>query len=116
MPVVTRNDESLLESDINNLKNKYKSLAIITKSRQEAVLLYENLKDKIDCISLMEDSDKKFNKNLVIVPSYLAKGLEFDSVISYTSKNNCYTEKEKYLLYVVLTRCQHELVIYNSIN
>ena len=116
VPVVTRNDESLLESDINNLKNKYKSLAIITKSRQEAVLLYENLKDKIDGISLMEDSDKKFNKNLVIVPSYLAKGLEFDSVISYTSKNNCYTEKEKYLLYVVLTRCQHELVIYNSIN
>ena len=116
VPVVLRNDENLLEGDINNLKNKYKSLAIITKSRQEAVLLYENLKDKIDGISLMEDSDKKFNKNLVIVPSYLAKGLEFDSVISYTSKNNCYTEKEKYLLYVVLTRCQHELVIYNSIN
>ena len=62
----------------------------------------------------MEDKDKKFNKNFVIVPSYLAKGLEFDSVISYTSKDNMYTKKERYLYYVVATRCQHELIIYNA--
>lgn len=53
----------------------------------------------------MEDSTKKFNKNLVIVPCYLAKGLEFDSVISYTSIDNKYTLEEKYLYYVALTRC-----------
>ena len=62
----------------------------------------------------MEESSKEFNKNLVIVPCYLAKGLEFDSVISYTNKDNRYTEKEKYLYYVALTRCQHELIIYNE--
>ena len=62
----------------------------------------------------MEDSTKKFNKNLVIVPCYLAKGLEFDSVISYTSIDNKYALEEKYLYYVALTRCQHELVIYNE--
>ena len=62
----------------------------------------------------MEESNKKFNKNLVITPSYLAKGLEFDSVISYTDKNNIYTKEEKYLFYVVATRAQHELIVYNS--
>ena len=62
----------------------------------------------------MDDSSKDFNKNLVIVPSYLSKGLEFDSVISYSDKNNIYTKDEKYLFYVVATRCQHELIIYNA--
>ena len=64
----------------------------------------------------MEESNKEFNKNLVVVPSYLSKGLEFDSVISYTDENNIYTKKEKYLFYVVATRCQHELIIYNEPN
>ena len=62
----------------------------------------------------MEDGNKEFNKNLVIVPSYLSKGLEFDSVISYTDKNNIYNKAERYLFYVVATRCQHELIIYNA--
>ena len=70
------------------------------------------LKDKVKDISIMDDKNE-FNKNLVIVPSYLAKGLEFDSVISYTDKNNKYTKEEKYLFYVVVTRAQHELIIYN---
>lgn len=113
-PVKFRDDIKYLINDINNLKDKYKSLAIITKDKEEAIMLYDFLKQQINEISLMEDKDKKFNKNLVIVPSYLAKGLEFDSVISYTSKDNMYTKKERYLYYVVATRCQHELIIYNA--
>ena len=96
IPVKFRDDIKYLINDNNNLK------------------YYDFLKQQINEISLMEDKDKKFNKNLVIVPSYLAKGLEFDSVISYTSKDNMYTKKERYLYYVVATRCQHELIIYNA--
>lgn len=114
VPVVLKQDINELEKDILHLKNKYNSVAIITKSKEESVKLYDMLKDNIKGISLMEDSSKKFNKNLVIVPSYLAKGLEFDSVISYTDKDNVYTKDEKYLFYVVATRCQHELIIYNA--
>lgn len=114
VPVKFRNDIKELEHDIKDLKEKYASVAIITKSKDESIKLYNDLKDKIDEISLMEDSDKKFNKNLVIVPSYLSKGLEFDSVISYTDENNTYTKDERYLFYVVATRCQHELIIYNT--
>lgn len=114
VPVKYRNDINTIENDVSDLKEKYASLAIITKSKDEAIKLYDELKDKIEGISLMEDSDKEFNKNLVIVPSYLAKGLEFDSVISYTDKDNKYTSEEKYLFYVVCTRCQHELIIYNA--
>ncbi len=55
------------------------------------------------------------NRNLVIMPSYVAKGLEFDSVISYNVVNNKYEDKDKYLYYVTCTRAQHNLIIYNAI-
>lgn len=114
VPVKFRCDIKDLIKDVNSLKEKYSSVAIITKNKDEAVKVYDYLKDKIDGISLMEESNKEFNKNLVVVPSYLSKGLEFDSVISYTDANNIYTKKEKYLFYVVATRSQHELIIYNA--
>lgn len=116
VPVKFRCDIKDLIKDVNSLKEKYSSVAIITKNKDEAVKVYDYLKNKIDGISLMEESNKEFNKNLVVVPSYLSKGLEFDSVISYTDEKNIYTKKEKYLFYVVATRCQHELIIYNEPN
>ena len=58
-------------------------------------------------------STTKFNKDLVIVPSYIAKGLEFDAVIVYNNRENSYRKDERNLLYVACTRAQHELYIYN---
>lgn len=113
VPVSFRSDIKYLEEDVLNLKQKYSSLAIITKTKEDSINLYKKLKDKIKDISLMQEGCEKFNKNLVIVPSYFSKGLEFDSVISYSEKDNLYTKDEKYLFYVVATRCQHELIIYN---
>ena len=114
VPVIKRYDDKYLKNDINYLKNKYKSLAIITKDMLDAIKLYDLLKDDYKDISLVANNTSKFNRDLIIIPSYLSKGLEFDSVISYTSKNNLYTKKEKYLYYIVLTRCQHELIVYNN--
>lgn len=114
VPVIKRDDDKYLKNDINYLKNKYKSLAIIIKDMLDAIRLYDLLKDDYKDISLVTNNSSKFNRDLIIIPSYLSKGLEFDSVISYTSKNNLYTKREKYLYYVVLTRCQHELIVYNN--
>ena len=65
-------------------------------------------------ISKIDNSSKKFNRKFIVVPVYMAKGLEFDSVIIYTDKNNRYTNDEKYLYYVAITRAQHKLVVYNQ--
>ena len=51
---------------------------------------------------------------MIVIPSYVAKGLEFDSTIIYTDKLNAYRDKEKYLYYVACTRSQHQLIIYNQ--
>ena len=58
-------------------------------------------------------NEEIFRKDLIVVPSYMAKGLEFVSVIVYNKINNIYKENEKYLYYVACTRAQHELIIYN---
>jgi DNA helicase-2/ATP-dependent DNA helicase PcrA len=44
----------------------------------------------------------------------MAKGLEFDAVISYNNKESEYEDKDKYLYYVACTRAQHNLVVYNE--
>lgn len=116
IPVVLKKEKNIKEDlikNINNLKNKYKSIAVITKNDKEANKIYNLLKNDLD-ISLIKTDSNIFDRNLVVVPSYVSKGLEFDSVIIYTEKDNKYTDDEKYLYYVSCTRCQHELVIYNQ--
>ncbi len=98
--------------DISHLQEEYKSTAIITKDNREAEKLYELLKEDIQ-ISLVDSTTKNFKKNLIIIPAYVAKGLEFDSVIIYNDRDNSYRKNERNLLYVACTRCQHELYIYN---
>ena len=84
-----------------------------TKNDEEAIKIYDTLKDTLD-ITLIDSSSRTFSRKLVVIPVYMAKGLEFDSVIIYTDKNNKYTDKEKYLYYVAITRCQHKLIVYNQ--
>ncbi len=117
-PVLFRNNianvKECICSDINNLINNGFSVAVITKTNKEAEYLYEQLKDEINNITLLNNNTSDFNKKLVIIPSYIAKGLEFDSVIIYTDIDNKYNEMDKYLYYVACTRAQHELIIYNQ--
>ena len=113
--VVIRNSEEYNDilNDLNNLNKISKSVAIITKDNVECDKIYDYLKDKIDIVKIDNGSDK-FSRKLVIVPSYIAKGLEFDSVIVYTGSDNKYTKDEKYLFYVACTRSQHNLIVYNQ--
>jgi DNA helicase-2/ATP-dependent DNA helicase PcrA len=90
-----------------------KSIAIITKTAAQATTLFTALRPQIPELSHLGTSSETFSKRLVILPSYLSKGLEFDGVISYSDRGTPYTESEKHLYYVVCTRAQHRLVVYN---
>lgn len=98
--------------DINNLKEISKSIAIITKDDNEAEYVYNMIKDEVE-VSLI-DGFSNIKRDLVVMPSYVAKGLEFDSVISYNKEDNRYKKEDKYLYYVTCTRAQHNLIIYNG--
>lgn len=113
VPLIHRKDSSLLKEDIAYLKNKYKSVAVITRDSKTASMLYEELKEEYP-ISLLNGNSEEFNKELVVLPAYLAKGLEFDSVIVYSDALSKYAKNEKNLLYVACTRAQHELIVYST--
>jgi DNA helicase-2/ATP-dependent DNA helicase PcrA len=106
--------ERLLD-DIKIYKGKgYKSIGIITRTIKEADEVYNFLKEKIHIKAIIKDDDEYVNDTLVI-PAYLAKGLEFDVVLIYNVGNENYCcEEERLLLYTACTRALHILCIYYS--
>lgn len=117
-PVIQRNnlkdDMESLRKDIKYLQTIYKKTCIITKDNDECNKVYEILKKDFNITNM--NTGEGENPNLIIVPSFLAKGLEFDSVIIYNERDNCYYSDEKYLYYVAVTRAMHELIVYNNMN
>lgn len=115
IPITKREETDLfnqLKKDLEECRHYGQSIAIITKNVTECHYIYELFKDL--GISLIDNTSKNFNRNFIVVPVYMAKGLEFDSVIIYTDKSNKYTKDEKYLYYVAITRAQHKLIVYNQ--
>ena len=115
IPVIFRNKDNYKEQmiyDIETLQKKCKSIAIITKTDTEAIDIYKKLKQSFEELTLNTSGSKNFNRKLIVIPSYMSKGLEFDASIIYTEKDNKYKPEEKYLYYVSCTRSQHYLVIY----
>ena len=89
-PVRLRNNKDTLKKDIQYLKENYKSLAIITKNEESAKRLYEELKKDFQ-LSYLDIHSEDFIKDFVILPAYLAKGLEFDAVMIYQEKKSFIT-------------------------
>lgn len=117
IPVEFRYEDNLKEQltkDVENLKKDNKSIAIITKTDTEAATIYKLLKKDMNELTLIANNSKAFSRELVVIPSYMAKGLEYDATIVYTEKDNQFTYKERYLYYVACTRSQHHLIIYNQ--
>lgn len=93
-----------LKKELVNSKN-YKKTAIITDNMDKAKKLYKELNDKN--IGLIDFNTDVFEKDIFIIPSYLAKGLEFEYVIIYNEED--YINKNLY--YVAVTRAQHKLTV-----
>lgn len=111
--------ENILDNifnDLNIMQNSgMETIAIITKNEKGAKELYELIAKNTEFdIQLVTDSEHLIKKPIIIIPSYLSKGLEFDGVIAYNTNNENYTSLEKKLYYVVCTRAQHKLQIYNE--
>ena len=94
-----------LKKCIDDNKDNYKKIAIITDNMSKAKKLYKELNDKN--IQLIDFDTDTFDKNIFIIPSYLSKGLEFEYVIIYNEEEY----KNKNLYYVSVTRAQHKLTI-----
>lgn len=87
-----------------------KSIALICKDIKECTDLAKSLKNNSkNEFELIKGKEKSITKEVVILPSYLTKGLEFDCCIIINPSQNKYKENilDKRLLYVSLTRALH---------
>ncbi|WP_429970488.1 RNA polymerase recycling motor HelD [Fructilactobacillus sp. Tb1] len=90
------------------------SVAIITKNRQEAELLYRKLRKDFDPL-LVSDSARTIDKKVIILPVYLAKGMEFDDIIGWDiSAENYPNEHSLGILYTIMTRAMHSLTLISN--
>lgn len=102
-----------IAADIFDLKSKnYKLIAVICKTAGQCEALYKSINSYVD-IGLISNQNEVYQGGVVIIPSYLAKGLEFDAVLVNSIENMDYSEAEdRRLLYTVCTRALHELYLY----
>lgn len=87
----------------------YETIAIICKSQKEVNHVYSKLAKKIELRKLNPEEDG-FEKGVLIMPVYMAKGLEYDAVIVYeVNEENYYEKEDQQLLYIACTRALHRL-------
>ena len=108
--------EEILNLSIN-LKKSYNSVAIICKNNEETVLYKQavaNLNLKNQFCFVTKDDTVFVDEKIMIIPSYISKGLEFDAVIISNASTEMYGEFDRNLFYVSITRALHKLVIFHS--
>ncbi|WP_419886938.1 RNA polymerase recycling motor HelD [Neobacillus niacini] len=98
-------------SEINEfMKEGHRTVAVICRTAAESKRVYSALKKYIP-VHLIEKATIAYEKGILVIPSYLAKGIEFDAVILYDS-SQYKNESERKLFYTVCTRAMHRLHMY----
>lgn len=93
-------------------ESKYNSLGIVCKTELQAKEMAEKLQKQIEDIYFLSSQSSAFINGTIVTSSHMAKGLEFDEVIvPQTNKTNYYSEIDKSMLYVAVTRAMHQLTV-----
>ena len=87
------------------------TVAILTKDAKTAAQLYATL--KLDTpVTLLSANDHSLKNGCVILPVYLAKGLEFDAVVGWDISATTYrNEADRDILYTLCSRALHHLTL-----
>lgn len=106
--------EKIQQQVINWQQQGMAKIAIICQSMQESKEAYKALAPAIAQLKLMKSSSAEYEQGIVVIPAYLAKGIEFDAVIIYDASQQLYGEERvRRLLYTACTRAMHQLALYS---
>ncbi|MDF2649548.1 MAG: helicase, partial [Paenibacillus sp.] len=119
-PLLSRSDgkEQLaarIAEDIASLQGEgFDSIAVITKTAAESKEAFDSLTAQgCPSLRLITKKTPTFEKGTLVIPAYLAKGVEFDAVLIYdASAQAYYRESERKLFYTACTRAMHRLHLY----
>jgi DNA helicase-2/ATP-dependent DNA helicase PcrA len=122
VPLVRKGDEvkeysvkkeeivEIINNSIEDMKNSgIDSIAIIKRTSEGIKDLGNQLKEKNNLV-VFDREDIIYKGGIVVIPSYYAKGLEFDGVIIVDESRE---EKEDLIKYIMSTRALHRLVAIN---
>lgn len=91
----------------------YNSIAIICKTAEESKHAFEALSD-IEDVKLIKYGSPEYEQGVVIIPSYLSKGIEFEAVIIYDASEHIYGDDSlRRVFYTACTRAMHYLQLYS---
>ncbi|WP_125771107.1 RNA polymerase recycling motor HelD [Companilactobacillus furfuricola] len=85
--------------------------AIITKTLEEAAAVQKQLLAQGVKVTLIKSENQRLAAGTIVLPSYLAKGLEFDSVIVWDASKDKFDEDEQQLIYTITSRAMHRLTV-----
>lgn len=121
-PTLTRLESSgrrveRIAADIAALQAEgYTSIAVITKTAAGSTEACEALAaGGVKELRLITKNTPTFDKGILVIPAYLAKGVEFDAVLIYDASLQSYhRENERKLFYTACTRAMHRLLLYTT--
>ncbi|WP_312025918.1 RNA polymerase recycling motor HelD [Listeria booriae] len=91
---------------------EYGTIAVICKTAAESAAMYELLSPAFD-VQLATEHSYSYDSGIIVLPAYLAKGIEFDAVIIPDASAQNYKKTfEQNLFYTACTRAMHELVLF----
>ena len=112
-------DEQAIDVLVDVLRDNEKrkmTTAIITKDLTGAKFVHEKLSEKGEKSTLIATANQRLVDGTLVIPSYLAKGLEFDAVVMWgANKKNYHQLDETQLVYTITSRAMYKLdVIYTG--
>ncbi|MGV0168128.1 RNA polymerase recycling motor HelD [Furfurilactobacillus sp. WILCCON 0119] len=108
------NEVDALEATLSSAEAElaeFGTVAVLTKDFADARNVYQSLHGHVP-VTLLNDADRTLPQGVVVLPVYLAKGLEFDAVIAYDVSHDTYPDESSIgALYTIASRAMHHLVL-----
>ena len=102
--------DDVLTDEVARLRQEFQTVAILTKTADESTAVMDALRNYTETVQLLHATDRSRVANVLVMPIYLAKGLEFDAVIGYNVSQENYPDgKATGLLYTLASRAMHAL-------
>lgn len=89
----------------------YESIAVICRDLDETRKVAADIKTKIH-INMVDEEDILYHGGKIVIPSYFAKGMEFDAVLVVNTDPHLKSQNDK-MMYVMTTRALHELYVFH---
>ncbi|WP_295729417.1 RNA polymerase recycling motor HelD [uncultured Limosilactobacillus sp.] len=114
--VMISKDRDAAVQDVITTLQKYQTahdkIAVIGKTLADSEQIASALKEQGVDNTLIRTENQRLVDGVIVVPSYLAKGLEFDAVVVWDANDQKYVaDDERQLLYTIASRAMHALTI-----